>query len=92
MAETTALQSRVTELQASQADFDRRLQMEAAKIVASTGTTVPARVTAAGDVNAVPQDATLADLVARYDRLVGERKPEEAADFFNKHLARHFIR
>ncbi|MBN8459426.1 MAG: S49 family peptidase [Verrucomicrobia bacterium] len=44
-----ALQSKVTALQASQADFDKRLQTEVARVVASTGTTVPARVTPAGD-------------------------------------------
>ena len=47
--ETTALQSRITGLQASQADFDRRVQIEVARVVASTGTTLPARVTPAGD-------------------------------------------
>ena len=47
--ETTALQTRITELQASQTDFDRRLQLEVARVVASTGTTMPARVTPAGD-------------------------------------------
>jgi len=47
--ETTTLQARVTELQASQADFDTRVQTEVARVVASTGTTLPARVTPAGD-------------------------------------------
>ena len=48
-AETTTLQSRIAQLQASQADFDTRVQTEVARVVASTGTTLPARVTAAGD-------------------------------------------
>ncbi len=48
-AEATTLRTRVTELQASQADFDQRLQLEVARVVASTGTTMPARVTPAGD-------------------------------------------
>ena len=47
--ETTTLQTRIAELQASQSDFDRRLQLEVARVVASTGTTMPARVTPAGD-------------------------------------------
>ena len=55
-AEATTLRTRVTELQASQADFDQRLQLEAARVVASTGTTMPARVTPAGDA---PQAAEL---------------------------------
>ena len=55
-AEATTLRTRVTELQASQADFDQRLQLEVARVVASTGTTMPARVTPAGDA---PQAADL---------------------------------
>ncbi len=48
-ADSTALRTRVTDLQASQTDFDRRVQVEVARVVASTGTTLPARVTPAGD-------------------------------------------
>jgi signal peptide peptidase SppA len=48
-ADATALLTRVTDLQASQTDFDRRVQVEVARVVASTGTTLPARVTPAGD-------------------------------------------
>ena len=47
--ETTTLQTRISGLQASQADFDTRVQTEVARVVASTGTTLPARVTPAGD-------------------------------------------
>ena len=46
---STTLQTRVAELQASQAEFDTRVQTEIARVVASTGTTLPARVTPAGD-------------------------------------------
>jgi signal peptide peptidase SppA len=90
--EATALRSRVTELQASQADFDRKLQLEVARVAASTGTTVPARVTPAGDHSPQASGATIDQLVAEYDRLVTERKPEEAARFFQQHLAQHFTR
>ena len=55
-AQAATLQSRVTELQASQADFDTRVQTEVARVVAATGTTLPARVTPAGDQ---PQAAQL---------------------------------
>jgi signal peptide peptidase SppA len=55
-AEATTLRTRVAELQASQADFDRRVQLEVARVVASTGTAMPARVTPAGDA---PQAAEL---------------------------------
>ena len=47
--DSAALQSRIAELQSAQADFDTRLQTEVARVVASTGTTLPARVTPAGD-------------------------------------------
>lgn len=58
--ETTALQSRVSELQTAQADFDTRVQTEVARVIASTGTTLPARVTPAGDAQ------TAADLHAQF--------------------------
>lgn len=48
-AEVTTLRTRVSELQSSQSDFDTRVQTEVARVVASTGTTLPARVTPAGD-------------------------------------------
>jgi signal peptide peptidase SppA len=91
-SEIEALTARVAELQGSQADFDGRLQSEVARVVASTGTTAPAQVTPAGDRSAVAPDATLQDLVAQYDQLVTDRKPEEAAAFFEQHLAKHFTR
>ena len=47
--ESTSLQTRIADLQASQTDFDKRVQIEVARVVASTGTTLPARVTPAGD-------------------------------------------
>jgi signal peptide peptidase SppA len=88
-----ALQSRITDLEASQADFDRRVQTEVARVVASTGTTMPARVTPAGDNQAaVTQATSLQDLVAEYTRLVNASKPDEAAAFYHQHLATHFNR
>ena len=47
--EATTLQTRISGLQASQVDFDTRVQTEVARVVASTGTTLPARVTPLGD-------------------------------------------
>ncbi len=91
--QVTALQTRVTELQASQADFDRKVQTEVARVVASTGTTMPARVTPAGDnQETVTQATSLQDLVAEYTRLVDANKPEEAAAFYHQHLSTHFNR
>ena len=90
--EASALRTRATALQASQSDFDTRVQTEVARVVASTGTTVPARVTPAGDHSPQASGATIDQLVAEYDRLVTERKPEEAARFFQQHLVKHFTR
>ena len=91
--QVAALQSRITELEASQADFDRRVQTEVARVVASTGTTMPARVTPAGDNQAaVTQATSLQDLVAEYTRLVNANKPDEAAAFYHQYLASHFNR
>ena len=90
--EVESLTARVTELQESQADFDGRVQTEVARVVASTGTNAPAHVTPAGDRDGPAPDATLEELVAQYDQLVSDRKPEEAAAFFDKHLSKHFNR
>jgi signal peptide peptidase SppA len=91
--QVSTLQARITELNASQSDFDKRLQTEVARVVASTGTTMPARVTPAGDNQAtVTQATSLQDLVAEYTRLVNANKPDEAAAFYHQHLASHFNR
>jgi septal ring factor EnvC (AmiA/AmiB activator) len=90
--QVTGLQSRITDLEASQADFDRRVQTEVARIAASTGTSLPARVTPAGDGQSPSAPAGYDQLAAEYDRLVSERKPEEAAAFFDRHLKPFFQR
>jgi septal ring factor EnvC (AmiA/AmiB activator) len=87
LEQVTALNARVAELEASQADFDA----EVARVVASTGHTPPAQVTPAGD-GTPSAKPTLEELVAQYDQLVSDRKPEEAAKFFDEHLAQHFNR
>ncbi len=88
--QATSLQSRITELEASQIDFDRRVQTEVARIAAATGTNYPARVTPAGDGQTPGTPASYDQLAAEYDRLVSERKPEEAAAFFQSHLKPFF--
>ena len=74
-ADAAKFNARVAELQASQADFDKRLQLEVARVVASTGTTLPARVTPAGD----KQQA--ADLHARFASI---SDPAEQTAFWRK--------
>jgi hypothetical protein len=63
-----------------------------ARIAAATGTNLPARVTPAGDGQALGTPASYDQLVTEYDRLVSERKPEEAAAFFQSHLKPFFNR
>jgi signal peptide peptidase SppA len=74
-AEAISLRQQVSDLQASQADFDKRLQTEVARVVAATGTTAPAKVTPAGD-------ATQAvDLHARFAAITD---PSEQTAFWRK--------
>lgn len=73
--QVATLQSQITELEASQTDFDRKLQLEVARVVASTGTTMPARVTPAGDTNQA------ADLHSRFAAITD---PTEQTAFWRK--------
>ena len=73
--QVVTLQSQITELEASKTDFDRKLQLEVARVVASTGTTMPARVTPAGDTNQA------ADL---HSRFVAITDPSEQTAFWRK--------
>ncbi len=92
IGESSALQTNLTELKASQTDFDRKLQLEVARVVASTGTMFPASITAAGDHLQAPKAETLQELVAQYEQIVSDHKPTEAAAFYQQHLAKHFTR
>jgi signal peptide peptidase SppA len=74
-SQVVTLQSQITELEASQTDFDRKLQLEVARVVASTGTTMPARVTPAGDTNQA------ADLHSRFAAITD---PTEQTAFWRK--------
>jgi signal peptide peptidase SppA len=74
-AQVASLQTRIGELEASQADFDRKLQLEVARVVASTGTTMPAKVTPAGDATQA------ADLHARFAAITD---PAEQTAFWRK--------
>ena len=73
--QVTSLQTRITGLEASQTDFDRKLQLEVARVVASTGTTMPAQVTPAGDASQA------ADLHARFAAITD---PAEQTAFWRK--------
>mgnify|MGYP000963286697 CR=1 FL=1 len=71
----TGLQKQIADLTASQADFDKRVQTEVARVVASTGTTAPARVTPAGD------HEQAADLHARFAAITD---PAEQTAFWRR--------
>jgi signal peptide peptidase SppA len=74
-ARVSSMQTRITELEASQSDFDRKLQLDVARVVASTGTTMPAQVTPAGDASQA------ADLHARFAAITA---PAEQTAFWRK--------
>ncbi len=74
-ARVSSMQTRITELEASQSDFDRKLQLDVARVVASTGTTMPAQVTPAGDASQA------ADLHARFAAITD---PAEQTAFWRK--------
>lgn len=74
-ARVSSMQTRITELEASQSDFDRKLQLDVARVVASTGTTMPAQVTPAGDASQA------ADLHARFAAITD---PAEQTVFWRK--------
>jgi signal peptide peptidase SppA len=74
-ARVSSMQTRITELEASQTDFDRKLQLDVARVVASTGTTMPAQVTPAGD------STQAADLHARFAAITD---PAEQTVFWRK--------
>lgn len=73
--QVSSMQAQIAELEASQTDFDRKLQLEVARVVASTGTTMPARVTPAGDTNQA------ADLHSRFAAITD---PTEQTAFWRK--------
>jgi signal peptide peptidase SppA len=74
-ARVSSMQTRITELEASQTDFDRKLQLDVARVVASTGTSMPAQVTPAGDASQA------ADLHARFAAITD---PAEQTVFWRK--------
>ncbi len=74
-ARVSSMQTRITELEASQTDFDRKLQLDVARVVASTGTSMPAQVTPAGDASQA------ADLHTRFAAITD---PAEQTVFWRK--------
>ena len=58
--EAGSLKARIAELESAKADFNEQVQREVARVVAATGTSIPAQVTPAGD------SAQAADLHARF--------------------------
>ena len=71
--EVTSLRKQVSDLHASKSDFDKRVQTEVARVVASTGTTKPAHVTPAGE------STQAADLHAQFTSI---KDPSEQTAFW----------
>jgi signal peptide peptidase SppA len=82
-----SLSTRNAELEATDGDFRKQVAIEAARIAAECGTPVPAKVTPQGDKPAATPGASTQELIARFNELVAARKPQEAALFYQEHIA-----
>jgi signal peptide peptidase SppA len=82
-----SLSTRNVELESAERDFRKQVAVEAARIAAECGTPVPATVTPQGDKPAGASGASIQELIARFNELVAARKPQEAALFYQEHIA-----
>lgn len=82
-----SISTRNKELEASEQDIEKRASLRAAQIVASTGTQIPAKVTPAGDNTPNTGRASLAEHVTAHKELVKNKKPKEAAAYYEAHIA-----
>ena len=81
------LTARNKELEAKEQDLETRVAARSARVVASTGTRTPVKISPAGETElANPETATQGELIARYGELVKSRQPQAAAEFYEKHL------
>lgn len=81
------LSARNAELESTDRDFKKNVAIEAARIAAECGTPVPAKVTPQGDKPAAASGASTQELIARFNELVTARKPQDAALFYQEHIA-----
>ena len=82
-----SLTARNQELEGFEQDLEKRAALRAAQIVASTGTTVPAKITPSGDPGVATTLSTKPEeLIAQYNDLVKSKDPRAAAEFYQKNI------
>lgn len=80
-----SLSARNAELEAVDRDFRKQVAIESARIASECGTPVPAKVTLQGEKSSPANSEQ--ELIARFNELVAARKPQEAALFYQEHIA-----
>jgi signal peptide peptidase SppA len=82
-----AANAKALSLEAREQDLEKRAALRAAEIVASTGTSNPARITPAGDAGVTgPEQKTTEERIAHYNDLIKRKQPKAAAEYYQKHL------
>lgn len=82
-----SLSTRNAELESADRNFKKQVAIEVARVAAECGTPVPAKVTQQGDKPAAASGASTQELISRFNELVAARKPQEAALFYQEHIA-----
>jgi signal peptide peptidase SppA len=82
-----SLSTRNAELESADRDFKKQVAIEVARVAAECGTPVPAKVTQQGDKATATSGASTQELITRFNELVATRKPQEAALFYQEHIA-----
>lgn len=82
-----AANAKAQSLEAQEQDLEKRAALRAAEIVASTGTSSPARITPAGDAAfGSSEQKTTEERIAHYNDLIKRKQPKAAAEFYQKHI------
>ena len=84
----------VKALEAKEQDIETRASLRAAEIVASTGTSAPAKVSPAGEAgaSAASAEGTLDQRIAHYNELVKAKQSKAAGDYYRAHIQTLFAR
>ncbi len=82
-----AANAKALSLETREQDLEKRAALRAAEIVASTGTSNPARITPDGDAGGHgPERQTPEERIAHYNDLIKRKQPKAAAEFYQKHI------
>jgi septal ring factor EnvC (AmiA/AmiB activator) len=82
-----SLTTRNAELEGVERDFRKSVAIEVARVASQFGSSTPGKVTPQGDTPAAVSGASTSELIARYTELVAARQPQEAARFYQEHIA-----